>query len=334
MLRALASAVAVVVLVAAPVTLASGVTDSLATQVNAAVDARNAAMDAAMVEEVQETIEGMQDEPPVFDPSDFMEDDEVALSADTDLATYQVDGDQISDLEIAPGLSGEALEIAEDTAAHERVWDLFSRMTTAEHEPLIEQFVIFTDGFQNILAAVAPLPPSFETWTLYIDGADLEDEAELLLTLAHEYAHILTLETGQITYDASVLNPSADLPDCGELVALPEGCANPGSYWEGYHVFWEPIAEEHAAIDELQYTAGEEEYFSALGAFYQEHRSEFVSDYAATSQAEDMAESFSYWVVADDPQFGGVAQQKIEFWNQFPELVSLRADARENLGFG
>ncbi|OWY62036.1 hypothetical protein B7486_60570, partial [cyanobacterium TDX16] len=270
MLRALASVVAVVVLVAAPITLLSGATDTLDEQVNAAVDARNDAMDQAMVDEVEETVDGMDDEPEVFDPDDFMEDDEVALSADTDLATYQVDGDEISDLEVTEGLSGEAAEIAEDTAAHERVWDLFSRITDPEHEPLIEEFVIFTDGFQNILAAVAPTPPQFDTWTVYIDGADLEDEGELVLTLAHEYAHILTLETGQITYADSFLDPSAPLPDCGELVALPEGCANAGSYWEGFSAFWEPIAEEHAAIDELQFTGSEQEYFAALGEFYQE----------------------------------------------------------------
>jgi hypothetical protein len=331
MLRVLGAIVATVVLVAAPIALVSGVTDTLDEQVNAAVAARNDAMDEVMVGEVEETVDEMEGEPEVFDPDDFMEDPGTA-DADQDLATYQVDGDEISDLEVTEGLSGEQAEIAEDTEAHQRVWDLFSRITDAEHEPLIDTFVVFSDGFQNILAAVAPTPPDFETWTVYIDGADLDDEGELVLTLAHEYAHILTLETDQIAYDESFLDPSAPLPECGELVALPEGCANAGSYWEAFYPFWEPIEAEHAAIDELQLTGDEEEYFAALGEFYEEHQDEFVTDYAVTSQAEDMAESFSYWMVDDDPQYDGIAQEKIDFWDQFPELVALREQARDNLG--
>jgi hypothetical protein len=330
MLRALGTALAVLVLVAAPITLAAGVTDSLDEQVNAAVQERNDAMDEVMVDEVDEMTEGADDEPEVFDPDDFMEDDDL-VDADTDLVTYQVDGDEISDPEVADGLSGDAEAVAEDTEGHQRAWDLFSRITDSEHEGLIDEYVVFTDGFQNILAAVAPTPPDFGGWTVYIDGADLEDEGELVLTMAHEYAHILTLETGQITYDESFLDPSAPLPDCGELVALDEGCANAGSYWEAYYPFWEPLEAEHGDIDELQFT-DEQEYYTQLEEFYGNHQDEFVTPYSATSQAEDMAESFSYWVVDDDPDFGGVAQEKIEFWNQFPELVELREQARENLG--
>jgi hypothetical protein len=331
MLRALATVAAVIVLVAAPVTLVSGATDTLDEQVNAAVDARNDAMDQVMVDEVEETVDEMEDEPEVFDPSEFMEDDDQVVNADTDLVTYQVDGDEISDPETADGLSGEADEVAEDTAGHERAWDLFSRITDEEHEGLISEFVIFTDGFQGILAAVAPTPPEFGEWTVYVDGADLEDEGELVLTMAHEYAHILTLESSQIEYSDSFLDPSAPLPDCGTQVALPEGCAASGSYWEAFYPFWEPIEAEHGDIEELQFT-DEQEYFTQLEAFYGNHQDEFVTPYSATSQAEDMAESFSYWVVDDDPDFGGVAQEKIEFWNQFPELVELREQARENLG--
>jgi hypothetical protein len=326
MLRVLGAIVAIVVLVAAPIALVSGVTDTLDEQVNAAVDARNDAMDEVMVDEVEETVDEMEEEPEVFDPGDFMEDPDTADS-DQDLATYDVDGDEISNLQVTEGLTGEQAEIAEDTEAHERVWDLFSRITDAEHEPLIDTFVVFSDGFQNILAAVEPQPPDYTSWTVYIDGADLEDEGELVLTLAHEYAHILTLETSQVEFSETLE------PECGELVVVPDyGCAVAGSYWEAYNPFWAPLEEEHAAIDELATSGDEQEYYDALGTFYEEHQDEFVTDYAVTSQAEDMAESFSYWMVDDDPQYTGVAQEKIDFWDQFPELVALREQARENLG--
>lgn len=329
MLRVLGTIAAVTVLVAAPVAIGVGVTDTFAEQVNAAVDQRSEDMDAVMVDGVEEMLDGMEDEPPVFDPGDFMEPLEGQLG-EQDLALYAVDGDEISEPQITEGLTGDAAQIAEDTESHERVWDLFSRITGEDYEDLIDTFVVFTDGPQNILAAVAPTPPGLDTWTFYIDGADLEDEDELLLTLAHEYAHILTLETGQVTYDEAFLDPNDGGTPCGDLVPFDQGCANAGSYWEAYYPFWEPLEQEHAAIDQL---ADEDEYLAALEDFYLEHQDEFVSSYAPTSQAEDMAESFSYWMVSDEDLFDGIAQEKIDFWNQFPELVAERENARAALGF-
>jgi hypothetical protein len=326
MRRAIAIILTLFVLIAAPVAVFAGVGDSLDEQVNATT----AAIDEAMVDEAQDTVDEAEEEPEVFDPDDLPEPPgEIMTQGEEDLVTYDVDGDEISNPEVTEGLSGDAEELAEDTEAHERAWDLFARISAPPYEDIVDQYVVFTDGFQNILAAVAADPATAETWTFYIDAADLEDEAELLLTVAHEYGHIVTLETGQIDYDASFLDPSAPLPDCGEDVALAEGCARPGSYYEAFNEFWAPIEAEHAEIDQI---ADEEEYYAAVEDFYNDHADEFVTPYSATNQGEDMAESFSYWMIGDDPDFGGVAQQKIEFWDQFPELVEMRANARDALG--
>lgn len=333
--RILAAVACLVVLVGAPAAIAAGVTDPFDEQVNTAADARQAEADDAMVDEVEETIDE-EEEDDVFDPDEWTEPTDPgdptevpSLGVETDLAVYPVDGDELGQPEFPP-VDDDLEELQQDTEGHARIWDLFSRITDAEHEPLIDQFVISTDGPLNILAAVAPQPSDPSSWTLFVDNADAEPEGELVATLVHEYAHILTLEPSQIAYDESFLDPSGELADCGQGVPLPEGCALPDSYWTAYFdAFWAPIQDEHDQIDQI---ADEDEYFAALGEFYQQHQDEFVSDYAVTNQAEDMAETMAVWALDADPQYGGVAQQKIEFFNQFPELVALRQGIRDGLG--
>lgn len=329
-MKVVAAIVAVVVLVAAPVAIASGLTDTLDQQVNAAVDARGGG-DESMAEQIEEAIDEM--EPEVFDPGEHMMPQDAITLDEGDIVSYEVDGDELGEPEVAEGLSGQEAEIAANTEGNEHAWDLFAAISSPDTEDLVERFVVFSDGELNILAAVAPQPPDFMGWTVYVDGADLEDEGELVLTMAHEYAHIITLQTDQIEYDDSFLDPSAPLPDCGEQVALPEGCAAPGSYWEGYYrEFWEPIEAEHAPIDELQDSGDEDAAQQAVQEFYLDNQDQFVTAYSATNQAEDMAESFSFWMIDDSIDVGPIAREKIEFWNQFPELVELREQARENLG--
>jgi hypothetical protein len=326
MRRAIVILITLVVLVGTPVALASGATDTLDEQVNA----QTAAADEAMTDDVEDIVDEAEEEPPVFDPGEFMEPgDEAMLSGEQDLVTYDVDGDEISNPQVTPGLDGELQELASDEVAQRDVWDLFARVSQQPYEDIIDSFVAFTDGPENILAAVAADPANgFETWTVFIDVADLEDRAELLLTVAHEYAHIVTLATDQIDYIGTAADPGSG--GCGGQVELVgEGCAQAGSYYEAYNEFWAPLEAEHAELDQI---ADEDEFYAAVEQFYADHQEEFVTPYSATSQAEDMAESYSYWVIADDPSFGGIAQEKIEFWEQFPELVAGREAARDALG--
>jgi hypothetical protein len=324
MRRAIAILITLVVLVGTPVALASGATDTLDEQVNA----QTAAANEAMVDDVEDMVDEAEEEPPVFDPGDFVEPGSVEVDGEEDLVTYDVDGDEISNPEITPGLGGELQELASDEVAQRDVWDLFARVSQEPYESSIDTFVAFTDGPQNILAQVYADPSDdYATWTVYIDVADLEDRAELLLTVAHEYAHIVTLSTDQIDYVGTPADPGGVCASGVELVG--EGCAQAGSYYEAYNQFWVPLEAEYAELEQI---ADEDEFYAAVEQFYGAHQDEFVTPYSATSQAEDMAESYSYWVIADDPSFGGIAQEKIDFWEQFPELVAGREAAREALG--
>ena len=61
-------------------------------------------------------------------------------------------------------------------------------------------------------------------------------------------------------------------------------------------------------------------------AFYEEHKDSFVTTYATVHPFEDIAESFTYFMLTpynDSPQT--VPEEKINFFYQFPELVEYRA---------
>jgi hypothetical protein len=59
----------------------------------------------------------------------------------------------------------------------------------------------------------------------------------------------------------------------------------------------------------------------------------FVTEYAASSPEEDIAESFAVFILnkkSDAPST--VAEQKTAYFYQFPELVTLRDGIRKGLG--
>ena len=68
-----------------------------------------------------------------------------------------------------------------------------------------------------------------------------------------------------------------------------------------------------------------------LQAFYQKYQQEFVTEYAASDPKEDIAESWSYFVIASTPDQDTIADQKISFFHEFPELVTLRLEIRSRI---
>lgn len=58
---------------------------------------------------------------------------------------------------------------------------------------------------------------------------------------------------------------------------------------------------------------------------------EFVSDYAATNIEEDIAESFRIFVCGEKPTTLSVADKKVLFFYDYPELVKIRNEYRNNL---
>ena len=247
------------------------------------------------------------------------------------LVIYSVDGDEIIK-PIFEAVPNDLKDEQDDAALQNTAWDVFITLIPAQDRQMVVQYNVFTDGYSNTLAAVDQNHADPTQWTLEIDLADLEDKDALLFTLIHEYAHLLTLNSSQAISDQETLEDPTDLSLLrSKAAACPNYfTGNSCSYADSYiHVFytrfWQDINEEWEKVDALQYgTEDFTPYYDGLYAFYKSHQDQFVDDYATTHPAEDIAESFTYFVFSPKPMGNSIKEQKIAFFYEYPELIQLR----------
>lgn len=163
--------------------------------------------------------------------------------------------------------------------------------------------------------AAAFVVPSEEdevgTWDMVINMEIYEEEGDTktLFTLVHEYAHILTLNKSQLSdvkYEAACL-----------AYFLEEGCLQEDAY---LNLFYERFWDER--FDALSEDADEN---------YDVDPSAFVSVYAATNPAEDIAESFASFIFSKRSDARTIADEKVAFFYEYPELLAMREDIRNVL---
>lgn len=219
------------------------------------------------------------------------------------IARYAVSGDALTQIKSSTAPDAWMAE----KRVHEEVWKLFARMIPESARVLLGAYEVVTDGKQGTMAAVYQDEslPGEKNWVLQIDIADAYSDAgktlereELLYTLIHEYAHLMTLHAGQMQSVSSCPTYQVD-----------EGCTKRSAYLNAfYEKFWKDLSPSGEGSDDL----------------YEHNASSFVSDYAATNVAEDIAESFASFVLRE-PKGSSVADEKIRFFRGFGELLELRS---------
>ena len=65
-------------------------------------------------------------------------------------------------------------------------------------------------------------------------------------------------------------------------------------------------------------------YKTEVHEFYAKYPDQFVSEYAATNPVEDIAESWTEFVMRPKPTGTSIADQKVQFFYEYPELVETR----------
>ena len=119
-----------------------------------------------------------------------------------------------------------------------------------------------------------------------------------------------------ITDNESVLERFAE--NC-ENQLLQEGCMNADSYLDDFiDIFW--------ADDEYLQKVRNEEIYA-----YDDTPKSFITEYAATNPGEDIAESFTYFVLNAKPTGSTVSDKKLRFFYNYKELDSLRKQIRSRL---
>jgi hypothetical protein len=192
----------------------------------------------------------------------------------------------------------------------QHVWDTFVRVATPGFASSVMTQYRVGDAPKSDTLAYVYQDDDPRYWILAANLATSKKDQDLIATLVHEYAHILTLGGSQMEQAAN---------SCS-TVNLSEGCAHGDSYlWTFEQRFWSAYTGAPAADNSNADVAY---------AFYLAHEADFVSDYAATNVVEDIAESFMTFVLEDQPTGDSVVAQKLGFFWQYPELVTIRERIR------
>ncbi|MCI7473778.1 MAG: putative zinc-binding metallopeptidase [Clostridiales bacterium] len=209
------------------------------------------------------------------------------------------------------GADGTLIPDKSDKAEYRALWDKVNALLPEGSLKPFTRFTIFSDGKDDILAYVVPADDNGVQWELAVDPEDAGDPVEFTETVYHEYAHYLTLNDRQVTYGA---------PKRYDCYGETDLVSNPDSYLNAfYQRFWKDYLDDRLADPESI-------------NFYLRHKDDFITDYAATSPSEDIAECFSYFVLYDKPTGTSVWEQKQNFFYDYPELVAFRDQARAQLG--
>ncbi|MCB1029446.1 MAG: hypothetical protein KDB24_16965 [Microthrixaceae bacterium] len=240
------------------------------------------------------------DDPAASDDVEPLE--EVFGSDDLDVvADYVVEGDQ---------LVGDAP--AEELEPFERFNELFP----ADIHPEITRYVAIRTppegGLDGILDRNKLHPEQF-VLALDISGADSPEELDR--TMIHEFAHLVSLRPSQIPVEPETVE------GCEIFAIEGAGCPAEGSYLYAFETEFWPT-----------YTLAERDAEEADANLERFDEATYVTDYAATNPVEDFAESFADWVVKQDrPQGDEVVDEKVSFFEDYPELIELRDNVREAL---
>jgi len=245
------------------------------------------------------------------------------------LVTYTVNGNQINNPQYET-VPNDLQDKQKDNASHKFVWNYFASIIPMDERNFVTEYSITTDGVDNTLAAVTQTTSDPSHWALEVDILDINDTYNLTYTLIHEFGHLLTLNSEQVPANKRVFFNPDDYDIYDQAVAecpqyfTGEGCSTPDSYInEFFHRFWVDFYDEWKDIDGIE---DEDVYYEKLDDFYNTYQDQFLTDYAPTNPGEDIAESWAFFILSPKPQPNSIANEKILFFYEYPELVQLRED--------
>jgi len=218
----------------------------------------------------------------------------IALGDDTarivERVNYRQDIERVGDVIVIDGRPSD--ELTGELAA---VWEIVDGIWPADQRTALAQLSVVREEPRGLVGVVHPSATG--GWILSLDVADLEDRALIEETIVHELSHVVTLDREVFTF--------GDADDCpGTEIEL--GCAAPGSVLAVFaDRFWP--GDVAAGVDD-----------------------DFVNAYASTSAHEDLAETFTAWVLGW-PLEGAVIDAKIEILAADSELAALAASLRAEL---
>jgi hypothetical protein len=233
-------------------------------------------------------------------------------SGSVEYAKYKYDGVSVT------YVGDKSKERTEDIRKYELMIQKAMKIISPEMKQYLEYFVIDSDGIDNTLAYVLQENEELTRWRMALDIKDAFDEEGNYIdkyneTIVHEFAHILTLNAGQMQ------KKSNGTYETEEGILAKNSLLN-----QFYQKFWTDISDEYKASVDSNNP-------DSVYDFYDKNADQFVSDYAATNPEEDIAETFRVFVYTEKPEGDSIKDQKINWMYDNEQLNDLRTMIRENL---
>lgn len=187
-----------------------------------------------------------------------------------------------------------------DAQEYRKIWqDIAELAPDNVTNKYVEEYQVFDNASDDTLAFVDDEDGNGK-WRIAINlaGHKSSNTKEQKATIIHELFHIISLNSEQI--DSQISN-------C-KTFSIDEGCANENSYLYLFkQKFWPNTSTQE--FDE----------------------NKFVTEYAATNEVEDLAESFSFFILENNVSGSLEKDNKLKFFYNFPELAQIRLDMRSVL---
>lgn len=196
------------------------------------------------------------------------------------------------------------------TKDYPKIWSDIESIIKKDKFENFDKLIISTDGELNNLAYVIANNSVGSRWNISIDPLDVSEENLFYETITHEYFHYMTLNNSQVSY---FKQPNINTYSEEDMVTKPDSYLNKFN-----QKFWGILSQESPLADDVY-------------LFYLRHENDFVGEYAATSAAEDICESFAFFVLRDKPLADTLENQKLLFFYDYPELVEFRNQVRLNI---
>jgi hypothetical protein len=196
------------------------------------------------------------------------------------------------------------------------MWNLFAEIAGDDFvDEYITRYATYRISDTGTLGFVKLLDDEEPSWGLAVNANASNFDSEkwmrdLVAVLIHEYTHVLTLNGDQVHHKQKKESV------CRGNYLSNKGCTEKKSYLNNYVAqFWEED-------DFSRKTPAKEKYFT-------EHPDEFVTEYGLKSPEEDIAESFTQFILYEKPEGTKKKDLKILFFYSYPELVEMRTRIRE-----
>lgn len=238
-------------------------------------------------------------------------------------AQFQVTNEKLTVIKNPVDEYGDPMEVtapdASEMKRYQLLWNYVITLMPDSATDYVDKFEVGSDGKDGTMAFVYPTTESLKAFVLNLDIKDMTNsngdfnKKDMDETIVHEFGHIITLNHTQMT------SVSSDTYETQEGILAKDSYMN-----QFYDSFWKDKTDMYL----LSNDEGYREY--DVERLYGDHATWFVSDYAATNVEEDISESFRVFVLEDKPNGNTIKdQKKVNFFYQFPELVTMRDEIRD-----